>query len=122
MRPGGFAPFCESHGQGEIFKMQCAQIILELLRSHRSGCQGLLGAELKRSGKPVSGNAPATCLRLGVKRLKERGLALEGAGEIHRWTFTAGMWRVFSHLTKRESKKGLIGPDQRSSPQVHPRA
>src|SRR5260370_7606388 len=116
MRPGGFAPFCESHGQGEIFKMQCAQIILELLRSHRSGCQGLLGAELKRSGKPVSGNAPATCLRLGVKRLEERGLALEGAGEIHPWTFRAGMWNAFSHLNKHENHNGPATSDPTLNP------
>src|SRR6266849_4092214 len=97
MLPGGLAPLGASNGQGQIFEMQCAQIILELLRSHRSGCQGLPGAALKRGRKSFSRNFPAARLRLGVEPLQERGLALERTGEIHRGSLTAGIWRVFGH-------------------------
>src|SRR5260370_42324017 len=80
MLPGGLDSLCASNGQSQIFEMQCAEIILELLRSHRSGCQGLPGAELERGGESFPKNLPAACLRLGVEPLQQRGLALEQTG------------------------------------------
>src|SRR5712664_940017 len=99
MIPGRFASFGASGGQGQIFEMQSAQIILELLRWHRSGCQGLLCTVLERGGKSFSRNSPAACLRLGVVPLQlSGGLAVERPGGIHQWILTAAFWRIFNHF------------------------
>src|SRR6266446_6333612 len=84
MLPGGLVPIDAGGGQSQILQMQCAQIVLEFLRSERSRCQGLLRATLERGGESFPRNFPAACLRLGVEPLQQRGLALEKTGEIQR--------------------------------------
>src|SRR6266852_4587650 len=111
MLPGRLGPIGAGGGQGQIFEMQCAQILFELLPRHRSGCQGLPGAALERGGKSFPRNSPAAGLRLGVEPLQERGLAGERPGEIHRRILTAAFWRVFRHLpSKRGEAPGRPEP------------
>ena len=84
MFPGRFASLRAGGGQSQVLQMQCAQIVLEFLRSERSRCQGLLRATLERGGESFPKNLPTAGLRLGVEPLQQRGLALEKTGEIHR--------------------------------------
>src|ERR1700682_3424415 len=98
MLPGHLASFGAGGGQGQIFEMQRAQIVLELLRCHRSGCQGLLCAALERGRKSFPRNSPAACLRLGVEPLQKGGLAVKRPGRIHQWIPSVTFWRVFSHF------------------------
>src|SRR6266851_5536733 len=84
MLPGGLVPIDTGGGQSQVLQMQCAQIVLEFLRSERSRCQGFLRATLERGGESFTKNLPTAGLRLGVEPLQQRGLALEKTGEIHR--------------------------------------
>jgi len=83
MFPRRLASLCASDRQGKILEMQRAQIILELLRSHRSGCKGFPDTALKRGGKSLSRNFPAARLRLGIEPFQKSGLSIERTGEIH---------------------------------------
>src|SRR5258708_30468731 len=98
MLPGRLASFGAGVGQGQIFEMQRAQIVLELLRCHCSGCQCLLCAALERGPKSFTRYSPAGCLRLGIEPLEEGGLALERPGRIHQWIPTVTFWRDFRHF------------------------
>ncbi len=66
MFPRRLGPLCASDSQGEILEMQRAQIILELLWSHRSGSKGFPDTALKRGGKSLSRDFPAARQRPGI--------------------------------------------------------
>src|SRR5260370_5434438 len=117
MLPGRLGPIGAGGGQGQIFEMQCAEILFELSRCHRSGCQGLPGAVLERGGKSFPRNSPAAGLRLGVEPLQKRGLAVERPGEIHRRILTAVFWRVFRHLPSKRGE-ALDRPEQTPGPPI----
>src|SRR6266852_2467408 len=103
MLPGRLGAIGAGGGQGQIFEMQCAEILFELLRCDPSGRQGLPGAALERGGKSFPWNSPSACLRLGVEPLQKRGLAGERPEEIHRRILATVFWRFFRHLP---SKRG----------------
>ncbi len=62
MLPGGLVPIGARGGQSQVLQMQRAEIVLELLRSHRSGCKGLLRATLQRGGEAFPRNFPTAHL------------------------------------------------------------
>src|SRR5260370_23311317 len=72
MLPGGLVPIDTGGGQSQVLQMQCAQIVLEFLRSHRSGGQGLPGAAPDRGGEAVPKHLPAVCLGLGGVLIPQR--------------------------------------------------
>src|SRR5438105_13961098 len=83
MFPGGLVAIGARSGQGEIFKMQSAQIFLELLRRYRSCGQRFLCAALEHGSESFARNFPAASLRPGVELLQYTCLAIERAREIH---------------------------------------
>ncbi len=118
MLPGVLASIGACGSQGQIFEMQRAEIVFELLRRHRSGCQGLLGAALERGGKSFARNPPPDSLRLGVEPLQERGLAVERHEEIHRRILNAAFWRVFRHLSTKREGQSPDKPDPTPGPPI----
>jgi len=97
MLPRGLLAISTGGSQSQVFQMECGKIIVELSRSHRSGCQSLLCATLQRGGKARLGKPPAACLRLSIKPLEGGGLPIERTREIHHGALKAGFWRVFHH-------------------------
>src|SRR5260370_38142185 len=83
MFPGSLVPIDAGGGQSQVLQMQCAQIVLEFLRSERSRCQGLLRATLERGGESFPKNLPTAGLRPGVEPPPQRGLGLPKTGGNH---------------------------------------
>src|SRR5260370_12378747 len=115
MLPGVFDSFGAGGGQGQIFEMQAAEILFELLGCYRFRRQAFLRAALERGGESFLRKAPAARLRLCVEPLQERGLAVERPGEIHRRILTASFWRVFGHLSSERAKPRWIGTNALSN-------
>src|SRR5260370_33440112 len=80
MFPGSLVPIDAGGGQSQVLQMQCAQIVLEFLRSERSRCQGLLRATLERGGESFPKNLPTAGLRLGGTPHPQRRLAPSKTG------------------------------------------
>src|SRR5260370_35868893 len=72
MFPGSLVPIDAGGGQSQVLQMQCAQIVLEFLRSERSRCQGLLRATLERGGESFPKNLPTAGRRLGVETIPQK--------------------------------------------------
>src|SRR5947208_7320506 len=62
MFPGGLVAIGARSGQGEIFKMQSAQVFLELLRRYRSCGQRFLCAALEHGSESFAQDFPAASL------------------------------------------------------------
>src|SRR5260370_27246990 len=59
MLPGGIDSFGASGGQGQIFEMQAAEILFELLQSPRSRRHGFLRASFELGSESYLGTTPA---------------------------------------------------------------